>query len=137
MTTKNIMMLQKQDHQLQPKLSRILKEELRYIPQTYGALFDGRGKYCALGAVAKYFGYDVESDKRDDDALRSSDLIPLTIIERIEDCIPYGRVEDHPRCACESKNYFHCSLISLLIHLNDYHQMTFQQIGNWLESKGL
>jgi hypothetical protein len=136
MTTNNVMMLQKEHHQLQPKLSMILKEELRYIPQTYGALSDGRGKYCALAAVAKYFGYDVESDKRENDALRSSDLIPLTVFERIEDCVPYRRIEDRPRCTCETKNYFHCSLISLLIHLNDYHQMTFQQIGDWLESKG-
>jgi hypothetical protein len=131
------MMLEKQEHRLQPKLSTILKQELSYIPQTYGAFSDGRGKYCALAAVAKYFGYDVESDKRKNDVLASSDLIPLTIIERIEDCIPYRRIEEYPRCTCKTKNYFHCSLISLLIHLNDYHQMTFQQIGNWLESKGL
>ena len=78
------MMLEKQEHQLQPKLSTILKQELSYIPQTYGAFSDGRGKYCALAAVAKYFGYDVESDKRKNGALASSDLIPLTIIERIE-----------------------------------------------------
>jgi hypothetical protein len=25
----------------------------------------------------------------------------------------------------------------LLIHLNDYHKMTFTEIGNWLESKGM
>ncbi len=130
-------MLEKQEHQLQPKLSTILKQELSYIPQTYGAFSDGRGKYCALAAVAKYFGYDVESDKRKNGALASSDLIPLTIIERIEDCIPYRRIEEYPRCTCKTRNYFHCSLISSLIHLNDYHQMTFQQIGNWLESKGL
>jgi hypothetical protein len=131
------MMLEKQEHRLQPKLSTILKQELIYIPQTYGAFSDGRGKYFALAALAKYFGYDVESDKRKNDVLASSDLIPLTIIERIEDRIPYRRIEEYPRCTCKTKNYFHCSLISLLIHLNDYHQMTFQQIGNWSESKGL
>jgi hypothetical protein len=131
------MMLQKQEHQLQPKLSSILKRELTYIPQTSGVFSDGTGKYCALAAVAKYLGYDIESDKRKKDNLSSSDLIPLTIIQQIEDYIPHRRIEEYPRCDCRTRNYFHCSVISLLIHLNDYHQMTFQQIGNWLESKGL
>jgi hypothetical protein len=132
-----MMMLQKREHQLQTKLSTILKQELSHIPQTYGSFSDGSGKYCALAAVAKYFGYDIESDKRKNDILPSSDLIPLTIIDQIEECIPCRRIEEYPRCTCKTTNYFHCSLISLLIHLNDYHQMTFQEMGNWLESKGL
>jgi hypothetical protein len=131
-------MLQKPEHKLQPKLSTILKHELFNIPQTYGAFSDGNGKYCALAAVAKYFGYDVDSDKGKSTTLApDSSIIPLTIINRIEDCIPHGRIEQYPHCNCKNKNYFRCSLMSLLIHLNDYHQMTFQQIGDWLEDKGL
>lgn len=88
----------------------------------------------ALAAVSKCFGYDVEAHKMMNDAIASSaDLIPPTLIERIEGCLPYI----DPRCSCKTKNYYHYSLISLLIHLNDYHQMTFLEIGNWLESKGL
>ena len=132
-------MLQKsEEHKLQPKLSTILKHELFNIPQTYGALSDGNGKYCVLAAVAKYFRYDVESDKDKSAVLTSeSSIIPLTIIDRIENCISNRQIEQHPHCECKSKNYFHCSLITLLVHLNDYHQMTFQQIGDWLEDKGL
>ena len=131
-------MLQKPEHKLQPKLSTILKHELFNIPQTYGAFSDGNGKYCALAAVAKYFGYDVDSDKGKSTTLApDSSIIPLTIINRIEDCIPHGRIEQYPHCNCKNKNYFRCSLMCLLIHLNDYHQMTFQQIGDWLEDKSL
>jgi len=42
---------------------------------------DGRGKYYTLAAFTKYFEDDIESDKRVNDALRSSDLIPLTLIK--------------------------------------------------------
>jgi hypothetical protein len=55
-------MLQIPEHKIQPKLSTILKHELSSIPQTYGAFSDGNGNYCVLAAVAKYFGYDIESD---------------------------------------------------------------------------
>ncbi len=130
--------MEKSEHKLQPKLSTILKQELINVPQTYGTISDGNGSYCILAAVAKYFGYDVESGKGKSTVLApNSSIIPMTIIERIEDYIPYRRIEEHPHCECKTKNYFHCSLMSLLIHLNDYHQMTFQQIGDWLEDKGL
>ena len=132
------MPLQKSEHKLQPKLSTILKHELFNIPQTFGALSDGNGKHCVLAAVAKYFGYDVESDKGKSAVLApNSSIIPLTIIDRIENCIPHRRIGQHPHCECKGKNYFHCSAMSLLIHLNDYHQMTFQQIGDWLEDQDL
>ena len=131
-------MLQKPENELQPKLSCILKEELINIPQIHGAFNDGNGKYCVIAAVARYFGYDVEVDKGDSAVLATkSSAIPLTIIKRIEDCVPFTRIDEYPRCNCKTKNYFHCSLTSLLIHLNDYHEMTFRQIGEWLEGKGL
>jgi hypothetical protein len=130
-------MLQKPENKLQPKLSTIIKQELFNIPQTFGAFSDGTGKYCILAAAAKYFGYDVESDKDKSTTSAPDSIIPLTIIDRIEDCIPHRRIEHHPRCECKDRNYFHCSLMSLLIHLNDYHRMTFQQIGDWLQDKGL
>jgi hypothetical protein len=39
-------MLQKPKHELRPKLSSIVKQELINIPQTHGTFFDGNGKYC-------------------------------------------------------------------------------------------
>jgi hypothetical protein len=129
---------QKQESRLQPKLSIIFKQQVNRIPQSFGTFYDGEGKYCALAAVSKYFGHDVKAHKMINDAIASSaDLIPLTVIDRIEGCVPTRGNEEYPHCNCKTKNYYHYSLISLLIHLNDYHQMTFLEIGNWLESKGL
>jgi hypothetical protein len=80
---------EKQESRLQPKLSIIFKQQVNRIPQTFGALYDGEGKYCALAAVSKCFGYDVEAHKMINDAIVSSaDLIPPTVIERIEGCLP-------------------------------------------------
>ncbi len=132
------MIHQKQKSRLQPKLSIIFKQQVNHIPQTFGAFSDGGGKYCALAALSKYLGYDVEAHKMIKEAISSSaDLIPLTVIERIEGCVTNRRIEEYPHCTCKTKNYYHYSLTSLLIHLNDYHQMTFSEIGNWLENKGL
>jgi hypothetical protein len=76
---------QKQESLLQPKLSIIFKQQVNRIPQTFGAFYDGDGKYCALAAVSKCFGYDVEAHKMINDATASSaDSIPMTVIERIE-----------------------------------------------------
>jgi len=132
------MMHRKQESRLQPKLSIIFKHQVNHIPQTFGAFSDGRGKYCALAALSKCFGYDVEAHKMIKEPIASSaDLIPLTVIEQIEGCVTNGRIDEYPHCTCQTKNYYHYSLLSLLIHLNDYHKMTFSEIGNWLENKGL
>jgi len=47
------MMIQKKEHQLQPKLSTILKHEISYISQAFGTFFDGMGKYCALAPCSR------------------------------------------------------------------------------------
>jgi hypothetical protein len=136
------MMLQKREEkkqqQLQAKLSTIFKQKISDIPQAYGSLYTKEGKYCALAAIVKYFGYDVAAEKMkdDDDTTYYSESIPANIIERIENFSPYNSITDYPKCCTKSKCY-HYSLICLLIHLNDYHQMTFTEIGNWLQSKGL
>jgi hypothetical protein len=69
-------MLQKSKHKLQPTLSTIVKHELFNVPQTYDSFSDGNGKYCVLAAVAKYFGYDVESNK-DESAILASESIMI------------------------------------------------------------
>src|SRR2546426_515427 len=74
--------------------------------------------------------------KTKNDAFASSDH-PPTIIERIEAFVPSRRIDEYPHCTCKTKNYFHYSLVSLPIHVNYYHRMTFQEMGSWLESKGI
>jgi hypothetical protein len=57
------------------------------------------------------------------------------MIENFSVCI---NTKKSLKCFCSKPDYYyHYSLISLLIHLNDYHKMTFTQIGNWLESKDM
>ena len=98
-------MLQKPEHKLQPKLSSIVKQDLIDVPQTHGVFSDGNGKYCVLAAVARYFGYDIGSDKGKSASLASEPvMIPLPIIDLIESCIPYRRLDDYPRCNCKTKN---------------------------------
>ena len=134
------MMLQKGEQkkqQLQAKLSTIFNQKISDIPQAYGSLYTKEGKYCALAAIVKYFGYDVAEEKmKDDDITYYSESIPVNIIERIENFAPYNSITDYPKCCVKSKCYYY-SLMCLLIHLNDYHQLTFTEIGNWLQSKGL
>jgi hypothetical protein len=128
---------QKKQQQLQAKLSTIFKQKISDIPQAYGSLYAKEGKYCALAAIVKYFGYDVAAEKmKDDDITYYLESIPVNIIERIESFAPYNSITDYPKCCTKSKCY-HYSLMCLLIHLNDYHLMTFTEIGNWLQSKGL
>jgi hypothetical protein len=74
---------EKQESRLQPKLSIIFKQQVNRIPQTFGAFYD-----CAVAAVSKCFDYDVEAHKMMNDAIASADLIPPTVIERIEGCLP-------------------------------------------------
>lgn len=66
--------------------------------------------------------------------------IPLNILEKIETFSHYNSnsISKHPSCCNRVlENHYDYSLISLLIHLNDYHHMSFVEIGNWLERKGL
>jgi hypothetical protein len=137
------MMLQKREQkkqrqqQLQVKLSTIFKQKISDIPQAYGSLYTEEGKYCALAAIVKYFGYDVAAEKmKDADIIYYSESIPVNIMERIESFAMYNSITDYPKCCTKSKGY-HYSLMCLLIHLNDHHQMTFTEIGNLLQSKGL
>jgi hypothetical protein len=74
---------EKQESRLQPKLSIIFKQQVNRIPQTFGAIYD-----CAVAAVLKCFDYDVEAHKMMNYAIASADLIPPTVIERIEGCLP-------------------------------------------------
>lgn len=136
-----------QQRQIKLMLSTIFKEKIVDTPQAYGSLVDCKGvKYCAISALLKYLGYDIgmttarlSNQSRDDNKNNTEiGLIPSNVLERVEDFARYGNFRKYPpRCFCSKPDYYFFSIISLLIHLNDYHKMTFTEIGNWLESKGM
>jgi hypothetical protein len=130
-----------QQQQIQLKLSTIFKQKVIDTPQTFGTFYDANGeKYCAISVLSKYLGYNIAAVSKKIQNEKSSnpeELIPDAILEMIENFSVYGNPKESPRCFCSRPDYYYCSLISLLIHLNDYHKMTFTQIGNWLESKDM
>jgi hypothetical protein len=129
--------------QIQLKLSTIFKYEIIDTPQTFGSFYDADGeKYCAISVLSKYLGYDIaaavskkiQSGKNTNPA----ELIPYAILEKIDNFTVNRNPKKNLKCFCSRPDYcYRYSLISLLIHLNDYHKMTFAQIGNWLESKDM
>jgi hypothetical protein len=134
-----------QEQQIQLKASTIFKQKVVDTPQTFGSFYDANGeKYCAISVLSKYLGYDiaaVSSEKIQNGKNNANpvELIPHTILEKIENFTVYGsNPKKNLKCFCPRPDYYYrYSLISLLIHLNDYHKMTFAQIGNWLESQDM
>jgi hypothetical protein len=130
----------KNQQQIQLKLSTIFKQKMIDTPQAFGSFYDTNGeKYCAISVLSKYLGYDIAvvSENNTKNA-NPTELIPHNILEMIEDFSTYNNHNGNLKCFCSKPDYYyHYSLISLLIHLNDYHKMTFTQIGNWLENIGM
>jgi len=131
-----------QQQQIQPKLSTIFKQKVIDIPQTFGSFYDANGeKYCALSVLSKYLGYDIAAMSKkihNAEKINPAELIPSAILEKIDNFTAYGSSKKNLKCFCSRPDYYYrYSLISLLIHLNDYHKMTFTQIGIWLESKDM
>ena len=129
--------------QIQLKLSTIFNQKVIDTPQTFGSFYDANGeKYCAVSVLSKFLGYDISlvaSNKIENGKnANPAELIPSAILERIESYAACGNAKNELKCSCSRPDYYYrYGLISLLIHLNDYHEMTFGQIGNWLESKGM
>jgi hypothetical protein len=133
---------QQQHQQIQLKLSTIFKQKVLDTPQTFGSFYDANGeKYCAISVLSKYLGYDIAATSKKTQNGKNTypaQLIPNAILEKIENFTAYSNPKKNTKCFCSRPDYLYShSLISLLIHLNDYHKMTFTQIGNWLESKGI
>ena len=125
--------------QIQLKLSTIFKQKVIDTPQTFGSFYDANGeKYCALSVLSKYLGYDIAAISKkiqNGEKTNPAELIPSAILEKIDNFTVYDSSKKNLKCFCSRPDYYYrYSLISLLIHLNDYHKMTFTQIGNWLES---
>jgi hypothetical protein len=132
--------IKKNQQQIQLKLSTIFKQKVIDTPQTFGSFYDANGeKYCAISVLSKYLGYDIAAVSKkiqNGENPNPAELIPYAILEKIENFTVYGNPKKNLKCFCSRPDYYYrYSLISLLIHLNDYHKMTFTQIGNWLESK--
>jgi hypothetical protein len=147
-----------QQQQIQPKLSTIFRDIVvnsssNDIHQIFGSFVssDGQG-YCAFTALLKYLGYDVKtsSKARDNQYHKKSgiedcnntnlDSIPPNILEIIEGFAMRTDITKYPlECSsfCPKPPYYFYSMLSLLIHLNDYHKMSFIEIANWLESKDM
>ena len=132
---------QSQRQGIQVRLSTIFKYKVSQTPQSFGSFFESRGnRYCAVSVLSKYLGYDIATASKkspDDKNMNPAELIPCDILEMIESYTIQGDQEKRLRCFCSKSEYYCLSMISLLIHLNDYHNMTFAQIGSWLESKGI
>jgi hypothetical protein len=143
MLSKSIEKKTHQQQQIQLKLSTIFKHKVIDTPQCFGTFYDAvGGKYCAISALLKYLGYDLAAATIPGNIYNGKntdpvDSIPYAILEKIENFTVYGNPKKGlPKCFCSRPDYYYrYSLISLLLHLNDYHKMTFAQIGNWLESK--
>jgi hypothetical protein len=131
--------------QIEPTLSTIFKEKIVDTPQTFGSFVDDEGtKFCAVSALLRYLGYNITTSRKAtlpkeiEGNNTNIELIPSDILERVENIVPHGNLLNYiPKCFCSKPEYYYYTLACLLIHLNDYHKMTFLEIGNWLESKGL
>src|SRR5919108_1955414 len=139
---KSIKRKKKNQQQIQLKLSTIFKQKVIDTPQTFGCFYDANGeKYCAISVLSKYLGYDIAAVSKkiqNSKNTNPAELIPCAILEKIDNFGVCGTPKKRLKCFCSRPDYYYrYSLISLLIHLNDYHKMTFNQIGNWLESKDM
>jgi hypothetical protein len=132
---------QMQQHGIQVKLSAIFKYKVSETPQSFGSFFEPNGKrYCAVSVLSKYLGYDLATASEKSPGkknMNSAELIPYDILEMIESFTIQSDPENNLICFCSKPDYYCFSIISILIHLNDYHKMTFAQIGSWLEGKGI
>ena len=146
MLSKSIEKKTHQQQRIQLKLSTIFKQKVIDTPQCFGTFYDAvGGKYCAISALSKYLGYDLAATTTIPGNIYNckntnpADSIPYAILEKIENFTVYGNPKKGlPKCFCSRPDYYYrYSLISLLLHLKDYHKMTFDQIVNWLESKDM
>jgi hypothetical protein len=132
---------EKNQHQIQLKLSTIFKYEAINSYQVFGSFYDTNGeKYCAVSVLLKYLGYGiaiVSKQIQNKENSNLEELIPDAILEKVENFSVCDSAKESLRCSCSRPDYYYYSLIPLLIHLNDYHKMTFAQIGDWLDGRGM
>ena len=109
------------DHE-QRELAEFIRAGAARGPQCFGSYFDEQGGSCALGAV--YDGvYHLPRDH--------GKLIP-DHLERLFRCL------DEVTKRCPAGCAKRLPLASMIVHLNDDHRLTREQIAEWLtqESNG-
>lgn len=101
---------------MQQELIQILKQEIvkassilrqTKVTQYYGSLTDNHKKYCALGAIYNYFGYDSGRIFQED----------TDILQEQLGITAYTAAE--------------------IIYMNDLQHRSFTEIADWLEERGL
>ena len=105
-TTKSVEQLKEEMGPLKP--SQILR--MTKVPQYRGGFSDGRGSFCARGAVLNHFGWTGDSNY---------DISGYWKARDIED----GLIPDH-------------SVLCKIAHWNDHDNLTFEQIADKLEEMG-
>lgn len=98
-------------------------------PQCFGSYFDERGGSCALGAA--YDGmYEMPREKRE-----PGEIVPRNL-ERLFHCLEDvvkkcpEMIEATPAVQCRKK----LPLGAMIVHLNDDHGWTREQIAEWLSN---
>jgi len=100
--------------------SEAIREGARLRPQAFGELLLD-GKTCAIGAGLEAMGYADIGDSWLDAARK----YPYLAIHRTE-----GFPCPIPECFCQPS-----FLYRVVIHLNDHHRWSREQIADWLESE--
>ncbi|MFY9964580.1 MAG: hypothetical protein WBL44_01085 [Nitrososphaeraceae archaeon] len=76
--------IEKNQQQLQPKLSTIFKLKVIDTSQAFGSFYDPNGeKYCAVSILSKYLGYDiatVSKEIQNGENSNPEELIPSAIL---------------------------------------------------------
>ena len=110
------------------KLSQILIESQTKRKQNFECLVgrdDGKiESYCAIGAIGCELGIITNEDYA-----HTTGSVIIKSFEQLE----ISRGKDIPCPICDSKR----DLGLLIVHMNDGHQQTFEQIGKYLEGLNL
>jgi hypothetical protein len=106
----------------QRELARFIRAGSSRGPQCFGSYFDERGGSCALGAVYEGVYHLPRNHGR---------LVP-DHLERLFRCL--DEVTKRCPCGCEKR----LPLAAMIVHLNDDHRLSREQIAEWLtqESDG-
>lgn len=104
------------------RLSEAIRIGAKLRPQTTaGEYIEPHGGSCALGAA-----YEAIAD--------GDDVLEDVCDDELEEAFPILR-DSEPSVACPScANTVHMSPMGLIVHLNDTHKWTREQIADWVET---
>ncbi len=106
-------------HHDEQELAHAILAGARLRPQSFGSYFSSDGRSCALGAA--YEGIYVLP--------RDAESILPRRLERFFHCL------EHVIRACPEGCHKRLPLAPLIVHLNDDHRWSREQIAAWLEGK--